>query len=84
MDKATISLKTAASCTKANGRMVTTMAKAPYTIKTAASTLANGRMTSNMAKAPYTIKTAASTLANGRMASVLSDDSVSESKQSER
>ncbi len=45
MAKAPYTTKTAASGTKASGRMATTMAKAPTTIKTAArSTKASGIM----------------------------------------
>ena len=62
------------------------MAKAPNTMKTAASgTKASGRMANDMAKAPDTIKMAASTTkASGLMANQFSDDSVYEPKQSER
>ena len=44
---------------KANGRIATTMAKAPITMQTVVNgTKANGWMTNIMAKVPYTMQTA--------------------------
>ena len=67
MAPALVTIKTAARCTKASGRMATDMAKAMNTFQTAIYIKVCGCMATDMAKAPSNMQTGVVTMACGRI-----------------